>query len=171
MQKLLVSFVLLFCTTGVLGGKLVFPSEINRDRSDTLLIQNFVDNFFECNWGALTDFRSEIKKNSLVLSRHNSYYVHKYEKNFILATGNILKIDKALLGKCNLIGDEDCGQANFFGLVVSRKFENLKSQLTNFTGIDYSLSLRDPETKVTLRPVLTNSGFNESLLYCDFGNL
>jgi hypothetical protein len=75
------------------------------------------------------------------------------------------------LGICD-DGSQDCGWGSFIAVTIPRSFSEVRKHLKTATGIDFTEELRDKESEVTLRPVLSSgkSG-NESVLSCDPGIL
>jgi len=75
-------------------------------------------------------------------------------------------------GVCNKKGARDCGAAAYRAIVIDKPFPEVKSELMKKSGIDYTQEMRGEEVGETLRPVLSaGDNKNESILYCDAGEL
>lgn len=72
-------------------------------------------------------------------------------------------------------GSRDCGWSSFLGLIVPMPVDEVKARLKQKTSIDFTKERRATERNgaYTLHPILTKNGErkNESILFCDPGNL
>ncbi len=83
-----------------------------------------------------------------------------------------MPVKAVMIGVCDNTGARDCGWGSYFAVVIERPFHETKSYLEKKTGIDFTTEKRDPETQITLRPVLRAGNENhDSILFCDPGNL
>lgn len=76
------------------------------------------------------------------------------------------------VGVCDASGERSCGWGSYLAVVLAKPIGETKKHLHKRFGADLTKEVRDQEFQVTLRPVLAKGKRrNESLLFCDPGNL
>jgi hypothetical protein len=83
-----------------------------------------------------------------------------------------LPVKAVAIGVCDASGERACGWGSYVAVVIAKPFIEAREHLKRRTGMDFTEEKRDEETEVTLRPILAAAKTaNESILFCDPGNL
>lgn len=100
-------------------------------------------------------------------SKEDGFWVYEIKSEVMT-----VPVTKILIGVCDANGTQDCARAAFLGIVIEKTLSETRNNLLAKTGIDFTQEKRGKEFQETLRPILqTGKNSNESILYCDAGNL
>ncbi len=137
-----------------------------RPKTQYVLNPKDLEGFEKCANGPLTEAIGKlIATGRNVRKEDNAWWIEGLSADFVG-----LPVVAVGTGVCNREGEVACGWAMYKAIVISKPLDEVQSHLIDKFGDNFTVQERDPDTNITLRPILApGESTNESYLFCDSG--